>query len=674
MKKKITVYLASLANTKFGLSPATVPLEIGYIKAYAMAHFPDTVDIRLFRTVESLYAAVREKEPDIIGCAWYGWNRSLTSKALTYIKSGYPDILTVVGGANAPETKEECLNDFLECPAIDVIIPNEGEIPFANLLENYTAYGRNDFFKHPIDGVFFIDKDTVVTGNPLSLVKDIDRYPSPYLEGYLDEFLYNDLFPIMQTARGCPYHCSYCVSGKHSWTKIRAFPTERVKAEIEYIQKKAKNHALRFTDENFGILERDLEIAGFIAEKRKTAGYPSALRLYTHKVLNERIKEIVLLLRDLLPLNISSQTLTPEVLKNIGRRNISLDNFQKAISWAHLNNINATTELIFGLPGESYHSFMNVINQLVALRVDSVVIGTLMMLKETEVDLPSTIEKYGYKLLYGMAECGYTEFDDFTNVELDVWAGESDSFTYEEYLRILLFGMIFEMFMSNGYFKEMVYMWENREVKVVEVINEILDRPQNYPLFSKQIQRLKTCIEQNLFKTKEEAYTFFGRKFSRDVVSEQYIGFCNHYILPLILKGEMIHPDNLDKTIHEVIQASLQVFERCDKGVMAEFVEEMEFAKALVHKVIIPFWEMPEEYSTVDSPYNLEAWRNNDYRGSLSRYKHSRPVPYRFKVQSMEQYRDFVKETADKPFYIQSEYFFRSFRTNNIRRYIVAAF
>ena len=47
--------------------------------------------------------------------------------------------------------------------------------------------------------------------------------PSPYLDGILDEFLDDGLVPIVQTMRGCPYHCHFCVSGATEWNAMRGF-------------------------------------------------------------------------------------------------------------------------------------------------------------------------------------------------------------------------------------------------------------------------------------------------------------------------------------------------------------------------------------------------------------------------------------------------------------------
>lgn len=673
MGKKKVVYLASFANTRFGCSPATVPLEIGYIKAYAMSALSGEVEIQLHRTFESLYKALQVNEPDIIGCSWYGWNRCLTTNALSFVKSKFPGIMTVVGGANVPEKPEYMLEDFNEFPCIDVAIPNDGEIPFLNLLNVFMRGGREGVFKTVIDGAFYpSDSRKKVVGNMIPQAEDINIFPSPYLNGDLDEFLNNaELMPIIQTTRGCPFRCSFCVAAKDSWNKIRMFDTERVKSEIDYLGAKAKNRTIRFTDENFGIAQRDLEIARFIAKKRKDSGYPDALRVYTHKQVSDRVKKIVLLLKDLIPLNISCQTLTEPVLKNIGRKNTSLDKFKIAVDWAHKNNINIATEAIFGLPGETLKSFTNVINHLVDLRVDSVAVGTLMMLKETEINRPEQIKKHGYKVMYGTAERGYTKAEQFENVEIDEWAVENNYFNFEEYLRINIFKTVYHLFMFWGYFKEVVYAWENRGVKVSDVIYELLDNPGHYPFFAQRLGKLRECIKDDLFNTKEDARRVLSQRFSEENSRAQYAALTNPLILIMAIHGEMIHSSNQEEMTNEAIGAATEVFKRRGGGDLAEFLEEMEFGKALIKNVIIPFWEKPEETIVFPSRYDLISWRNQNYRGALSGFTLKKTKEYKLRIRSLNEFLNFVRWNSKKPFYAQSELFFRSFRSNNVRRYIV---
>lgn len=674
MSKNVTVYLADLSHSHFGFSPSTIPLATGYLKAYAVSQLSNGIDIKLFRSFDQLYQAMESQKPDIVGCSWYSWNGSLTPAAFDHIKTRFPEVITVVGGANVPDKPEDLLRDLKAFPRIEVLVPNEGEIPFVNLLKAFVEGGREAVFKAPLDGAYYLAPDgKTMLGQPLPTPKDLTLFPSPYLKGYLDHFLADsELVPIVQTSRGCPFKCTFCVAAKDAWNKVRGFDLERIRGEIDYLEAYAKNRTIRLTDENWGILPRDLEIAKYIASKRVQSGYPTAFRSYTHKDVNDTIKGITLALSDLIPVNVSVQTLSESVVENIKRKNVSLEKFQESVEWAHQNNLNATTELIFGLPGESYASFMKVIDRLVDMRIDSVAISTLMMLKETEVNQPESIERNGYKMLYGVSERGYTKVGDFESIDTDVFAVSSNDFDFEDYMRAQLFIVIFLLFMFCGYLKEMVYVWVNRGVKVTDLITELLSNAAQYPFFAEQTEGLRTSLRENLFNTREEACAAFRKKFSENGNTDQYIGFMSPFVLPKIMSGNLIHPSNHDRMLDETIQAATALFGKSGGEGLSEFQEEMQFVKKLARAVVIPYWEPPQGDVELSSPYDLATWRNKDYRGTLSEFKLPAPRTYTFTVHSIDQYTDFLREFSKEPFYRQSEAFFRTFRTNNVRRYIDA--
>jgi len=294
------------------------------------------------------------------------------------------------------------------------------------------------------------------------------------------------------------------------------------------------------------------------------------------------------------------------------------------------------------------------------------------MLKETGLNTKEVFKKYSYKILYGISEKGYTRLNDFESVETDVWAVESNSFSFDEYLMANSFILIYNFFMSFGYLKEMVYVWENRGVKIADVIQELINNPGAYPFIAAQVKMFNECIKNNLFKTREEANEALIKRFSKNKDSDQYIGFMDHFILSEIIHGEMINFSNQDTMINEVVKASLKIFDKLEKGNRLEFLKEVEFAKVIVKNIILPFWKLSEPEVAIASPFDLVAWRNNDYHGTLHDFLMPNPVIYNFKICLPQQYSDFVRDNAGKPFYIQSELFFRTFRSNNIRRFIVS--
>ena len=60
--------------TEFGLY---VPLNIGFLAAYAMKKFGREVDITLFKDPEVMLRSAAEKAPDLVGMSFYYWNSAL---------------------------------------------------------------------------------------------------------------------------------------------------------------------------------------------------------------------------------------------------------------------------------------------------------------------------------------------------------------------------------------------------------------------------------------------------------------------------------------------------------------------------------------------------------------------------------------------------------------------
>ena len=68
----------------------------------------------------------------------------------------------------------------------------------------------------------------MVSGKLLPRMVNLDRIPSPYLIGMMDKFFDEYLTPMIQTARGCPYSCTFCHDGLPYMTKYQRFSIDRI--------------------------------------------------------------------------------------------------------------------------------------------------------------------------------------------------------------------------------------------------------------------------------------------------------------------------------------------------------------------------------------------------------------------------------------------------------------
>ena len=91
------IYLADLFHDSVrGVS--TVPLNVGYIAAYAKARFADSIDIRLFKRPGDLLDAIDARPPDVLGLSNYMWNLRLNGYVGRYAKTRHPACTVAMGG------------------------------------------------------------------------------------------------------------------------------------------------------------------------------------------------------------------------------------------------------------------------------------------------------------------------------------------------------------------------------------------------------------------------------------------------------------------------------------------------------------------------------------------------------------------------------------------------
>ena len=216
----------------------------------------------------------------------------------TYAKKINPDCLCVLGGPEFPagtgarkienndrdKTYDKCLSYLISMPSVDYFSYSDGEVTFLEIVRNYIK--NNCSIKlmknkdEPMKGCAYVSKDKkkLVVGEYFprigmgGSVKGAGRdiIPSPYTTGLLDKFLDGTYTPAFETARGCPFLCTFCDQGLDE-SKITTFSTKRLADEMMYVgekMSKIKNGTklISIFDSNWGMFEKDVELADHILE------------------------------------------------------------------------------------------------------------------------------------------------------------------------------------------------------------------------------------------------------------------------------------------------------------------------------------------------------------------------------------------------------------------------
>lgn len=630
------VFLADLQNSYYRLIRNSVPIGMGFVAAYLRKAFGDDVELHLFRRFEELHDALSHTTPRLVAFGSYSWNTQLTIKAARYLRPRLPDAIIAVGGPDVSEVVPLTVQELQAHPEVDFYMPNEGEDPTRHLVEALLGGTAQEVRRRAIHGCLSRDRDTgEIRGDVIArFERDINEIPSPYFDGLMDRFLAEpDYLPIIQTSRGCPYQCTFCVSGKDSWNKVKSFAMERVKAEIDYIEQRAVNRYLRLADENFGILHRDIEIAEYLARKRKDTGFPTAVSVYTDKHPTERVKSINLLMRDLLPFNISYQSMTDEVLTNIKRVNLKDCRVADAVDFARANDLMLVSELIFALPGETLQSFLGSIDRLVELRFESIALHQLRILKGTEMDHPEDRRKYGVKTRFAMSENGYTNHRELENIEIDEWVVENNTLSRDEYFQANRFIFLFDFGHYRGMLRELLFFFESLGVRASEILWRVADAPDRHPVAGRYAGRFVAAMQQFLFDTPEDVEAFVRRKMATDPGELEGI-----YRLKDRLMIDLLMAGDLPRVVDEVATAGRELYQERHGGFGQPLDEQLELIKRIVILCHIPLDRAGPSELVVTGPYDLAAWVLDRYLRPLGDYRRETPVRTGLRIRNPDNY------------------------------------
>ena len=463
---------------------AYLPLVSGLLRCYAETKpvLQERYEFMPFLFYRDRLASIvnRYENPGVAAFSCSMWNEQINLRVAEEVKRRYPECLIVFGGANVPHHPEQY---FREHPFIDVAVKGEGEEAFAEILER--ALDTRDFsgilnvaYRHPETGA------CVVNCGQRPQPRDLDCYPSPYLEGGFEPLMAEGssqmrFQAIIETNRGCPFLCTFCFWGQGGLsTKYRFHSLERVKAIIDW----CGEHKIEYVfnaDSNFGMHPRDYQIAEFLVEAKSRLGYPDKFRTCFGKNTDERIYKVAQLLHEHgleKGITLARQSNDEEVLKNIKRQNIKLETYKSLQFMFNESNIPVYTELILGLPGETYESWLRGIDDILNSGIrNQLFVYMCQVLTNTELADPESLERFKIRTvriplaeIHGGVRPGWleTEYEDIVI--------ETDSMSTEDWRRMAKLSWVMQVLHSLklGYFL-MVYLHERYGTKHTDFLRYV---------------------------------------------------------------------------------------------------------------------------------------------------------------------------------------------------------
>jgi radical SAM superfamily enzyme YgiQ (UPF0313 family) len=473
------------------------------VAAYAVNNFSSSIEVEIFKSVDEFLRHVDKKPPQIACFSNYIWNSNLCYQVASRIKKKYPKTIIVFGGPNYPLDvweQEEFLKNHQD---IDFNIVKEGEKAFVQLL--------NVLFKYDFDiekikkkriqigSCHYLNDGEFIRGELLPPISNLDDIPSPYLSGLCDKLLSQNLLPLVQYVRGCPFACTFCQDGDDYYNGVRRFSIDRIKEELSYLAKKSKAQTLYCGDLNFGMYKEDLEICREIALVQKKHGWPKHFDGISGKNKKERILEASSIIGQTY-ISAAVQSADEQVLKNVRRSNISTKKMFELVQEVKKSESTAFSELILGLPGDTKESHIKSNVELIDAEVDLIRSHQLVMLPAAEVSSKEQRKKYGLITRFRVTPktvVPYRMFgEEFFAPEIDEICVASKTLSFEDYLECRLFNLTVEIFYNSRIFKDLLRLLKIRGVMASSFIMGIHQRVRSS-------ERLSELYDDFLGETKE---------------------------------------------------------------------------------------------------------------------------------------------------------------------------
>jgi hypothetical protein len=448
----LTLYLAQV-NQAYGEN-VYLPYSVGLLWSYASQNQAIRDGYRLgeFLFLRETLAGVlaRLHAPDVLGISCYIWNMNYSMALARAVKERFPACLIVLGGPQVPNRSETF---FAEHSYADLLVHQEGEAAFRDVLlerlQPQPDYTRIGGLSVRTDGT-----NCRRTG-PGRRLTSLDEIPSPYIQGAFDELLRQpySFQASQETHRGCPYSCTFCDWGSAVFTKVRAFGDERLTEELDWFGRNGIEVVYN-CDANYGMLKRDYDLTLRMTEIKRKYGFPRRFRAAYAKKSNQRIFEIASLLSESgmnKGVTLSMQSMDAHTLDVVKRSNIRIEDFAALLAKYKQAGIATYTEVIIGLPGETYPSFVRGLNEiLLAGQHDSINVYPCMSLINSEMADPAYVAEHGIRTVCMPIMWLHASVEDDPHPETNDIVVATSAMPTEDWRRMYLFGWAIQAFHCLG--------------------------------------------------------------------------------------------------------------------------------------------------------------------------------------------------------------------------------
>ncbi|PRR78164.1 coproporphyrinogen III oxidase [Clostridium liquoris] len=497
-------------------------LAVRYLKSYTKDLNYECIikEFSINDRVERIVQELIYEKPDIIAFSCYIWNIEYVDRISRLIKLINKDIVILFGG---PEVSYDGAS-YLKDENCDYVIEGEGENTYREFIEYMMKSHEGkplieDIYN--IKGIFYKHNGDIIYTGKRELM-DMNKLVFPYEE---NEDLSNKIV-YYEASRGCPFNCKYCLSS--TTHGVRFLNIERVKKELRlFIDKKVR--LVKFVDRTFNCNEKFAsQIWEFLIEQQTETTFH--FEISADILTEEEIELLSKAPKGRFQFEVGVQTTNNEVLKNINRKANFNHIKEKVEELMKIKNINQHLDLIAGLPGEDYGSFINSFDDLYTIHPEEIQLGFLKLLKGSS--MREEVKKWG------MVYSPYPPYEILKTKDI----------SYEELLQLKRVEEMVDKYYNSGKFNNILKYFIHKSSSSYSFYHSLGEFFYHKGYFARSISSsdyYKVFLEYNEEELGED------NKILNEVVKFDYLKFNKKKWLPDFLSREE------DKTSERKIKENL---------------------------------------------------------------------------------------------------------------------
>jgi hypothetical protein len=535
----LKIFIADLTHTYIELASGTFPLGAAYVASYIKEVLGNEVDITLFKYPSELEERLTGDGPPAKD------KKNINEK-----------ILIVSGGPNISKERHKQKKFLEDNPFVDFHILSEGEVAAAELL---CRYADNNYCIESLkkncarqslsicNGEFIVGEMIGRVGanknKPVELRSDklncsvstLDDIPSPYMNGMMDKFFDNKLYPLIETNRGCPFACTFCQQGEDYFNSVAMRNIDKVTKELEYVAQKMVKESpgvarLEFADPNFAMFKQDMQTTAYLFKLQQSLGWPRTIGCSTGKNKPGQVIEAVeKVMPDSLVISNSMQSTNPDTLSQIKRGNISLGAYAQIQGDIQSRGLRSMADIILGLPHETKESHFSAIYSLIDSGVQEFTSYQAMFLKSTELEGDSSVESYGLVIKSRVVPRAMGKYRINNKVvyiaEAENIIVSTNTLSFEDYLSSRVLHFLAGVYHNSGVFDVIDYVLKKNKMSKSKIMDMLQQRYENRE--SKILVVLDQFVRETqseLFETEDECLKFYCNEKSLSRVMNSEIG------------------------------------------------------------------------------------------------------------------------------------------------------